>query len=275
MKCYYHRKAKLEPFLHVWFRGQIHFQKSQRFIAERWASCKECQMKVLKQQYKNVYWFAVLFLSTESCHNHGGSGAESLHSQYNNDIHFIESKVDSMQWLNFTNGVRSILEDSKGNVWLGSHKEGVARFDGKEMTYFTQEDGLSDNQVRSIFEDSSGMVWFECGKGLSSYYGQRVISHVEKNYNAKKYWQTNNTDLWFKGDEAFGFNELEGQPGVYRYDGHALSFHVFPISPPEEEENPAEKFLQNGINTIAAAWYLMGGKWHQSDPWQNPRLYYY
>jgi hypothetical protein len=32
--------------------------------------------------------------------------------------------------------------------------------------------------------------------------------------------------------------------------------------PPEEEENPAEKFLLNGINTIAAAWYLMGGMWH-------------
>lgn len=49
--------------------------------------------------------------------------------------------------------VRSILEDSKGNYWFGSWNEGVCRFDGKSLTYFTVEDGLGDNQVRSIHED--------------------------------------------------------------------------------------------------------------------------
>jgi ligand-binding sensor domain-containing protein len=51
--------------------------------------------------------------------------------------------------------VRSILEDSKGNFWFGSWKEGVCRFDGERLTYFTMEDGLSDNQIRSIREDRS------------------------------------------------------------------------------------------------------------------------
>ena len=45
--------------------------------------------------------------------------------------------------------VRSILEDSKGNYWFGSWEEGVCRFDGKSLTYFTVNDGLSDNQIRS------------------------------------------------------------------------------------------------------------------------------
>src|SRR5262245_39163848 len=35
--------------------------------------------------------------------------------------------------------VRSILEDSKGNYWFGSWNEGVCRFDGKSLTYFTVE----------------------------------------------------------------------------------------------------------------------------------------
>lgn len=52
--------------------------------------------------------------------------------------------------------VRSMLEDSKGNYWFGSWKEGVARFDGKMLTYFTVDDGLSDNQIRSIYEDRNG-----------------------------------------------------------------------------------------------------------------------
>src|SRR5262245_45150472 len=59
--------------------------------------------------------------------------------------------------------VRSILEDSKGNYWFGSWNEGVCRFDGKNLTYFTVEDGLSDNQIRSIQEARNGVVWFEGG----------------------------------------------------------------------------------------------------------------
>jgi ligand-binding sensor domain-containing protein len=52
--------------------------------------------------------------------------------------------------LKYTSGIRAILHDSKGNYWLGSHQEGVCLFDGKSFTYFTVEDGLSDNQVRTI-----------------------------------------------------------------------------------------------------------------------------
>jgi ligand-binding sensor domain-containing protein len=69
--------------------------------------------------------------------------------------------------------VRSILEDSKGNFWFGSWKEGVCRFDGERLTYFTMEDGLSDNQIRSIREDRSGVVWFEGGVGISGFDGAR------------------------------------------------------------------------------------------------------
>ncbi len=55
-------------------------------------------------------------------------------------------------------GVRSILEDSKGNYWFGSSHEGVCRFDGESFTYFTVEDGLSNNQIRTIQEDQNGVV---------------------------------------------------------------------------------------------------------------------
>ena len=72
--------------------------------------------------------------------------------------------------------VRSILEDSKGNYWFGSWEEGVCRFDGKSLTYFTVNDGLSDNQIRSIHEDRNGVVWFECGVGISGFDGEKIIT---------------------------------------------------------------------------------------------------
>src|SRR5262245_41492234 len=77
--------------------------------------------------------------------------------------------------------VRSILEDSKGNYWFGSWNEGVCRFDGKSLTYFTTEDGLSDNQIRSIREDRNGVVWFEGGFGLSGFDGEKIITPTNRN----------------------------------------------------------------------------------------------
>ena len=140
-----------------------------------------------------------------------------------------ESKIDSSIFLKYTTGVRSILEDSKGNIWFGSHNEGVCRFDGNSLKYFTVEDGLSNNQVRSIYEDSNGLVWFECGQGLSHYDGQKITTPTERNYQSRNDWQMGENDLWFKNDEMSGYNEREGHPGVYRYDGATLNFHEFPV----------------------------------------------
>jgi ligand-binding sensor domain-containing protein len=76
--------------------------------------------------------------------------------------------------------VRSILEDSKGNYWFGSWNQGVCRSDGKTLTYFTVDDGLTDNQIRSIREDRNGVVWFEGGFGLSGFDGEKIITPTDK-----------------------------------------------------------------------------------------------
>lgn len=125
--------------------------------------------------------------------------------------------------------VRSILEDSKGNFWFGSWKSGVARFDGQELTIFTEADGLDRNQVRDVYEDASGRIWFKTGGGICSYDGNRIINHTsDRNYDSKDDWKLGARDLWFKEDDGRG-NELEVQPGVYRYDGKQLMFLAFPL----------------------------------------------
>ena len=125
--------------------------------------------------------------------------------------------------------VRSILEDSKGNYWFGSWNEGVCRFDGKSLTYFTVQDGLSDNQIRSIREDRNGVVWFEGGFGLSGFDGERIITPTNRNYQAKDNWQLGARDVWFKENGAVGATEPEAQPGVYRYDGTTFTYLAYPV----------------------------------------------
>ena len=137
--------------------------------------------------------------------------------------------------LKFTTGIRSILEDRKGNIWFGSHNEGVARFDGETFTYFTTANGLTHPQVRSMREDVKGTIWFEGGQGLSTYDGLLITPQRERSFDSKHHWQMNPHDLWFKGEEEIDYNPQEGQPGVYRYDGSKLSFHAFPVEPREDD----------------------------------------
>ncbi|MGE6352767.1 two-component regulator propeller domain-containing protein [Flavobacterium sp. NPDC079362] len=69
----------------------------------------------------------------------------------------VENKNNTIR-LKYTTGIRSILEDSKGNIWFGSYNEGVCLLQNGNLQYFTTENGLSHNQVRNIYEDRNGIV---------------------------------------------------------------------------------------------------------------------
>lgn len=138
--------------------------------------------------------YSFLIVLMISCNNQGKSNKLKYNSQA------IENKIGAIR-LKYTSGVRSILEDSKGNVWFGSYSEGVCLFRNAKFHYFTTENGLSHNQVRNIYEDKNGIIWFECGKGLSTYNGKQITPYRERNYNAKNDWKLNDSDIWFKGNE--------------------------------------------------------------------------
>ena len=72
-----------------------------------------------------------------SCSSQSQSTQETQAAQVIDHSPIVESKVDTSLLLKLSSGIRAILEDSKGNTWFGSHQEGVAKFDGKKLTYFT------------------------------------------------------------------------------------------------------------------------------------------
>jgi ligand-binding sensor domain-containing protein len=147
-----------------------------------------------------------------------------------NKFEFVSSsKADTLK---FTSGIRSIFQDSKGNYWFGSLKEGVAVYNGQSFFYLTNSDGLIDNQILSIQEDKEGVIWFNTQKGVSSYDGKTIKNHTitksdisknswsstVKNISENKWAKTEN-DLWF----GAGVKE-----GVYRYDGEQINYFAFP-----------------------------------------------
>jgi signal transduction histidine kinase/ligand-binding sensor domain-containing protein/DNA-binding response OmpR family regulator len=62
--------------------------------------------------------------------------------------------------------VRSLLEDRKGVLWVGSDGAGIYSRDGGVMTVFNRRNGLSGNTVRAIHEGRDGRIWVGTDVGL-------------------------------------------------------------------------------------------------------------
>lgn len=136
------------------------------------------------------------------------------------------SILEHKEKLKYISGIRSILHDSKGNYWFGSGREGVCFFDGNTFTYFTIEDGLSDNQVRTVQEDEHGTIWFGTGNGVSSYNGSEMISYTQNELSklheliVGNEWELTSKNLWFNA----GY-----RAGVYVLNNETLHYLAFPV----------------------------------------------
>ena len=76
--------------------------------------------------------------------------------------------------------IRSIFQDSRGNLWFGTIAEGVVRYDKKTLTYFSNPDGFNTQSVFAINEDKQGNLWFGTDNGVYKYDGKTF-----RNYNQK------------------------------------------------------------------------------------------
>jgi len=107
--------------------------------------------------------------------------------------------------------VVEIWEDQKGNLWFGTMAQGLVRYDGKLLTYFTTKDGLPENTVVSIVEDKEGNIWLGTHMGAAKYDGKSFTR-----YNHSQGLQGMGCKLMIdqKGNLWAGTNS-----GVFQFDG--------------------------------------------------------
>ena len=154
-------------------------------------------------------------------------------------------RLDSV--LQFRTMITAILEDTKGNYWFGSHGDGLCRYDGKQFTYFTANQGLVNGTVRafapgldwsktrkinggdqivSIQEDKHGNIWILNGDNVvSKFDGQTFnIIHIEKQASLP----SNRSSIEWKKELDYLWFCPWSKLGVYRYDGNKLVHLSFP-----------------------------------------------
>ncbi len=73
-------------------------------------------------------------------------------------------RLDSSEGL--TSG-RSIFEDSKGRVWIGTNDNGVVLVERNIRTHYTYKDGLPSSSIRSFAEDTAGNIYIGTTAGLA------------------------------------------------------------------------------------------------------------
>ncbi len=84
------------------------------------------------------------------------------------------------------NDVRNIIQDSNGNLWMGTFN-GLSLFDGKNFTNFSTNNGLANNAVLNICEDNIGNIWVGTDKGVN------LLKPNSKNKNEYVVIETYNT----------------------------------------------------------------------------------
>lgn len=137
----------------------------------------------------------------------------------------------------YTMHVRSILEDSKGRLWIGNNGIGVMLKEGDSITHFSREQGklmpmkefeahtqqkqfAKSTGLQSVFameEDRDGNIWFgDRDTGAWKYDGQTLTNYmVDKSLTSQMIW-----DIYEDSDKNLLFGMLAG--GVYRFNGKSF-----------------------------------------------------
>src|ERR1044072_2381671 len=87
--------------------------------------------------------------------------------------HFVHYRYDDNNPSGINNNqVHSIIDDNKGNLWIGTYGGGINCFNKKSKTFkhFIHSDfenSISNNSIGSIFQDEAGNLWIGTDAGLN------------------------------------------------------------------------------------------------------------
>lgn len=137
----------------------------------------------------------------------------------NDDTPGIESGMERLH-------VRSIFEDSRGNLWVGNNGLGVLLYDGQAVSNFSEQHGLSIWQkgltgslgrVFSIAEDAAGNMWFGTrDNGAWRFDGQALTNYtIEDGLTSPMVWT-----IYRDKSDAMWFGMGDGS--VCRFNGESF-----------------------------------------------------
>lgn len=181
------------------------------------------------------------------------------------NAHKTNNETSYVQHLSIENGqlysneIRTMFKDSRGNMYIAETGEGFAIIDGKKylankelvLKHYTTEDSLINNMIQSFVEDKEGFVWIATEFGISKY---NSATESIKNYFFSKnmlnnVYSENCGILLADGRIAFGTNNgiILITPTIYNKGEKTTD-----ISPEDITVNGQRK---SGIVYVVSKWW--------------------
>lgn len=135
---------------------------------------------------------------------------------------FLQSEIN----LPISEFVRRIFQDKSGNLWFGTNGDGVARYNGSTLDYFSIDEGFVGVAVRGIIEDNDGNIWFGTERGITKFNGGSFINFTEKD-------GLNNNNVWSLFMDSKGIIWIGTLEGINLFDGQKFTSFTLPESKPD------------------------------------------
>lgn len=185
-----------------------------------------------------------------------GIGAFTSFAKNNTTSPYLDEEI--------TRFVRRIFQDKNGNLWLGTNGDGVIRFNGEYLEYFSVDEGFAGVAVRGIVADNDGNLWFGTNDGLSKY----DISEADgfTNYTAENGLVHN--DIWALTIDASGLIWIGTYGGACYFDGETFTPFELPETPPDHTRGVTSEKIVHCImqDSDKRMWFATNGGAFIYDP---------
>lgn len=111
--------------------------------------------------------------------------------------------------------ITALLQDRKGNIWIGYQRMGISKYDGIQFTHFSDTEGLTHAPVSTLIEDDLGNIWIGTdGEGVFRYDGigfsQWTMDQGLTSNDIRALLQTQEGEIWLGTGDA-GIMKFTGE----------------------------------------------------------------